>query len=149
MRVSLQFLENWSQWTWAPEGEMEIMLLANNYFMVTFNCMEDRNRVFEGVLYFYNQVGIFIKPWHAGFNPSEELPNRVPVWVRLPRLPVECCREDVLQMLTTLLGRPVGSSLQTLGRKVMTFAHIYVEIELSKPLPDAIDMCAGSYSWIQ
>lgn len=48
MRVSLQFLENWAQRTWAPEGEMEIMLLANNYFMVTFNCMEDRSRVFEG-----------------------------------------------------------------------------------------------------
>lgn len=54
MRVSLQFLENWAQGTWALEGEMEIMFLANNYFMVTFNCMEDRNRVFEGGSYFYN-----------------------------------------------------------------------------------------------
>lgn len=33
------------------------MLLENNYFMVTFNCMEDRNRVFEGGSYFHNQVG--------------------------------------------------------------------------------------------
>lgn len=52
MRVSLQLLENCAQRTWASEGEMEIMLLANNYFMVTFNCMEDHNRVFEGGPYF-------------------------------------------------------------------------------------------------
>lgn len=29
------------------------------------------------------------------------------------------------------------------------YARICVEIDLSKPLPDAIDMCAGSYSWVQ
>ena len=31
----------------------------------------------------------------------------------------------------------------------MTFSHICVEIDLSRPLPDAIEMCAGSYSWVQ
>lgn len=149
MRVSLQFLENWAQRTWAPDGEMGIRLLANNYFMVTFNCMEDQSRVFKGGSYFYNQMGLFIKPWLAGFNPSEELPNRVPVWVHLRRLLVECCREDVLQMLISMLGRLVGASSQTLGRRVMTFSCICVEIDLTKPLPNAIDMCAGSYSWVQ
>ncbi|XP_059076969.1 uncharacterized protein LOC131876167 [Cryptomeria japonica] len=149
MRVSLQFLELWAQRTWEPVGEMEIMLLANNYFMVTFNCIADRNKVFEGGPYFHNNVGLFIKPWHAGFNPAEELPNRIPVWVRLPRLPVDCCREDVLLLLALLLGKPVGTSSQTLGKKATPFARICVEIDLSKPLPDAIYMCAGSYSWVQ
>ena len=84
MRVSLQFVEVWTQRTWEPEGEMEIMLLANNYFMVTFNCIANHNQVFEGGPYFYNKVGLFIKPWHARFNPAKELPNCVPVWVCLP-----------------------------------------------------------------
>ncbi|XP_057834982.2 uncharacterized protein LOC131045412 [Cryptomeria japonica] len=149
LRVSLQFLENWAQKVWEPEGEMEVTLLANNFFMVTFLCMADRNRVFEGGPYFYNQVGLFVKPWHVGFNPSEELPNRVLVWVRLPRFPIECCREDVLHMLASMLGKPVGPSSQTLGKKVMTFARICVELDLSRPLPDAVEMCAGSHSWVQ
>ena len=46
MRVSLQFLEHWARRVWDPEGEMEITLLANNFFMVTFNCLADQNRVF-------------------------------------------------------------------------------------------------------
>ena len=128
---------------------MEVTLLANNFFMVTFTCMADRNSVFEGGPYFYNQVGLFVKPWHAGFNPSEELPNRVPVWVRLPRFPIECCREDVLHMLASMLGKPVGPSTQTLGKRLMTFARICVELDLSRPLPDAIEMHAGSHSWVQ
>ena len=59
---------------------------------------------------------------------------------------MECCREDVLHLLASMLGNPIGTSSQTLGKKVMTFSCIFVEIDLSRPLPDAIEMCAGSYS---
>ncbi|XP_059076672.1 uncharacterized protein LOC131875950 [Cryptomeria japonica] len=149
LRISLQFLESWAQRTWQPEGEMEIRLLANNYFMVSFDCMADRNRIFEGGPYFYNQVGLFMKPWHAGFNPTEELPSRVPVWVRLPWFPIECWREDVLHLVASLLGKPVGSSQQTQFKKVMTFARVCVEIDLSMPLPDSVEVSAGSYTWVQ
>ena len=128
---------------------MEIMLLANSYFMVTFNCIADRNQVFEGGPYFHNKVGLFIKPWHAGSNPAKELPNCVILWVHLQRFPVECCQEDVLHLLASVLGNLIGTSSQTLGKKVMTFACICVEIDLSRPLPDAIEMCAGSHSWVQ
>jgi len=83
MRSSLQFLESWAQRTWALKGEMDIMLLANSYFMVTFNYLANRNKVFAGDPYFHNQVGLFIKPWHVGFIPLEEMPNHVPVWVCL------------------------------------------------------------------
>ena len=31
----------------------------------------------------------------------------------------------------------------------MTFARICVEIDLSRPLPNAIEICVGSYSWVQ
>lgn len=84
IRVLLPFLESWARQTWNLEGEMEVMLAANNYFTVALNCLADQNKAFEGGPYFYNQVGLFIKPWRVGFNLAEELPSRVPVWVRLP-----------------------------------------------------------------
>jgi hypothetical protein len=128
---------------------MDIMLLDNNYFMVVFNYMADRNKVFEGEPYFHNQVGLFMKPWHADFNPSEELPNHVPVWVHLPRFPVECWHNDILHNVAALLGKPMGASQKMRERKVMTFAHICVELDLSNPLLDSLEIRAGSYSWVQ
>ena len=123
--------------------------LQVNCFMVTFTYMADFNRVFEGRPYFYNQVGLFVKPWHVGFNPSEELPNWILVWVWLPIFPIECCWEDVLHMLSSMLRNLVGPSTQTLGKKVMTFARICVEVDLSRPLLDAVEISASSYSWVQ
>lgn len=111
--------------------------------------MADRNRVFEGGPYFYNQVGLFIKPWHASFNSTEEMSSRVPFWVRLPRLPLEFWREDILHKIASLKGNPVAVSTQTLDKKVISFALICVEIDLNNPLSDSMEICLGSSSWIQ
>lgn len=67
LRVSLLFLEMWARKTWNPEGEMEVMLLANSYFMVCFSCMANRNRIFEGGPHFHNQIGVFYQALAHGF----------------------------------------------------------------------------------
>jgi hypothetical protein len=149
LRLSLPVLDSWARRVWNPEGDMEILLAANNYFMVIFSSMADRNKAFEGGPYFFNQVGLFIKPWHTSFNSAEEIPSRVPVWVRLPRLPLEFWREDIFHSISMLLGKPVGSATQTQDRKVISFARICVEVDLNNPLPDSMEICMGSISWIQ
>lgn len=69
---------------WNPKGEIEVMLATNNYFLVVFLSITDRNKEFEGGPYFYNQLVLFIISWHVSFNPMEELPSSVLVWVQLP-----------------------------------------------------------------
>ena len=127
---------------------MDIMLAGNNYFLVNFSCMSDRNRVFEGGPYFYNSVGLFVKPWHPGFNSAEDLPSRVPVWIRLPRLPLEFWREDILRQIAAVLGKPTAIAHQSLDKKVISYARICVEIDLNNPLPDSLEICLGFSSWI-
>ena len=61
LRLSLPVLDSWARRVWNPEGDMEILVAANNYFMVIFSSISDRNRAFEGGPYFFNQVGLFIK----------------------------------------------------------------------------------------
>ena len=62
LHLSLPMLDSWARRVWNLEGDMEILLAANNYFMVIFSSMMDRNKAFEGGPYFFNQVGLFIKP---------------------------------------------------------------------------------------
>ena len=148
LRLSLPVLDSWVRRVWNPEGNMEIVLAANNYFLVIFSCMSDRNRAFEGGPYFFNQVGLFIKPWHMGFNSAEEIPSRVPVWVQLPRLPLEFWREDILHSISLLLGKPVRASTQTQDHKVISYAHICVEVDLTNQLLDSMEIRMGTSSWI-
>lgn len=71
------------------------------------------------------------------------------MWVHLPRFTIEYWRNDILQKVAALLGKVVGPSQQTLDRKVMTFAHICVEIHLSNQLPNSLEICVGVDSWVQ
>lgn len=48
IRVSLPFIESWDRRSWNLEGEMEIMLVVNSYFLVAFLNLSNRNKVFEG-----------------------------------------------------------------------------------------------------
>ena len=48
LHLSLPVLDSWARRVWNPEGDMEIILAANNYFLVIFSCMLDMNRGFEG-----------------------------------------------------------------------------------------------------
>ncbi|XP_059076623.1 uncharacterized protein LOC131875916 [Cryptomeria japonica] len=149
IRIPLSALESWIRRTWHVEGDFDLLVAANGYFMVDFSSISDRNRVFEGGPYFYNHVGLFIKPWHSGFNATEDIPTRVPVWVRLPWLPLEFWREDILLRIAALLGKPVAIAQNTLEKKVFSYARICVEIDLNNPLPDSLEFFIGSASWIQ
>ena len=57
LRLSLSVLDSWARRVWNPEGDMEILLVANNYFMVIFSSMADRNKAFEGGPYFLIRWG--------------------------------------------------------------------------------------------
>ncbi|XP_059070691.1 uncharacterized protein LOC131860310 [Cryptomeria japonica] len=149
IQIPLSALESWIRRTWHVEGDFDLLVAANGYFMVDFSSISDRNRVFEGGPYFYNHVGLFIKPWHSGFNATEDLPTRVPVWVRLPWLPLEFWREDILLRIAALLGKPAAIAQNNLEKKVFSYARICVEIDLNNPLPDSLEIFIGSASWIQ
>ena len=45
---SFPMLDSCARQVWNPEGDMEILLAANCYFMVIFSSMVDRNKAFEG-----------------------------------------------------------------------------------------------------
>lgn len=145
----LPFLDSWIRKTWNPEGDFDILLVANNFLMVNFSCIVDRNQAFKGGPYFYNHVGLFIKQLHMGFNSAEEIPSLILVWVRLPRLPLECWRRDILQMIALLLGKPNGPSQQNLNKRVLSCVYVCIEIDLNNQLSDLVAMSIGETSWIQ
>ena len=128
---------------------MEIMLAGNSYFFVVFSCMFDHDHFFEGGPYFYNHVGLFVKPWNLGFNYAEDLPSTLPVCARLPHLPLEFWHEDILRQIAALLGKPIAITHQSLDKKIISYARICIEINLNNPLPDSLEIFLGASSWVQ
>src|SRR6266849_5596320 len=68
-------------------------------FPFEFISEEDRDLIFRNGPYFMGTQGLYLNKWTPDFDPSVDLPKEVPVWVRLPNLPVHCWDLDSLQKI--------------------------------------------------
>ncbi|XP_048503075.1 uncharacterized protein LOC125498825 [Beta vulgaris subsp. vulgaris] len=102
------------------------------FFVVKFGSIDDRNEVlYAGPHIFYNRFMI-VKPWTADFSCKEEVLKIIPIWVKLPNLPLNCWSPDSLSRIGSLLGVPLYADECTSKQLRISFARILVEIDVTK-----------------
>ena len=90
--------------------------------------------------------GLYLNRWTPSFDPASEIPKDVPVWVRLPNLPIHCWNTPSLQAIGNGLGRYIDRAEP---RDQYSCAQICVEVDLEFSLPEAIKLKVGVWSHIQ
>ncbi|CAN0826832.1 hypothetical protein LINGRAPRIM_LOCUS2398 [Linum grandiflorum] len=70
------------------------------------------------------------------FRVSDDLPQRMVVWVRFPRLSYQYYHPDILEGLENLVGNFVRIDSRTQNSSRGKFARIAVEVNLSEPAPN-------------
>ena len=69
----------WINVTWKPLGHYDLHLGDKGFFAMVFLNLEYINIIFKGGLYFFNSVGLFLKPWKEMFSPEKEDLTYVPI----------------------------------------------------------------------
>jgi len=77
--LSERDLAKWIQQIWKPKGHIDLKLGAKGFFTVIFANLEDKERTFEGGLYFMNNVGLFMRHWEDKYNPDHEKMLATPI----------------------------------------------------------------------
>ncbi|KAK9003782.1 hypothetical protein V6N11_018679 [Hibiscus sabdariffa] len=71
---------------WKPVGDLQLIDLDNNYFLVRFSYAGDYSKVLtQGPWTIFGNY-LTVQPWSRGFSTSEKHPSHVIIWVRLPCL---------------------------------------------------------------
>lgn len=66
------------------------------YFVFLFPNKEAEDLIFRFGPYFMGSKGLYLAPWSLDFNPGQEIAS-VPVWVKLPHLPLIFWDDDNLR----------------------------------------------------
>lgn len=68
------------------------MVLYHNegYFVIRFTNKEERDKVLRIGPYYLLRRPVIMKPWIPEFNLKEEILTTIPLWVKLPNLPLNC-----------------------------------------------------------
>eukprot|EP00253_Pinus_taeda_P003441 PITA_03441 len=142
-------MQGWIAAKWKPKGHITLQLGPKRFFTAVFNCLENRNRIIDGGLHFFNDVGLYLRYWVEIFNPDKEDLSWAPVWIRLYSLPLEYWDEASLQDIGNGLGEFVKVSKETKLRRYTSYAHICVYMHLNNALPDAVSLFHDDFEWIQ
>ncbi|KAK4363103.1 hypothetical protein RND71_018344 [Anisodus tanguticus] len=78
------------------------------------------------------------------FNSEADKEKReictIPIWVRLPSLPLELWNEMALSRILSRIGRPIGTDKLTNDKGQASYARALVEIDLSKEVVHSVEL---------
>jgi hypothetical protein len=145
---SAKTTDAWVQRNWKPHLKQGVTCypLSSGFFLFEFINKEDKDLIFRNGPYFMGTQGLYLNRWTPDFDPMVELPKEVPVWVRLPNLPVHCWNYEALQKI----GNGIGKFIDKADNKsIYNCARICVEVDLEAGLPEAVKLTVGNWSHYQ
>jgi len=144
-RTVLRWVErNWNQMV---QGKIAIRFCGRGFFTFLFESVEDRNLIFRNGPYFMDSRGLYLNRWTPDFDPEMDVPNAVPVWVRLPHLPLHCWGDESVKAIGNAVGKFIDRSEPK--ENMHACARICVEVDLGKGLPEAIKLKVDQWAHIQ
>jgi len=85
-------VQKWVERNWSVmiQGKIAIRFCGRGYYTFLFESKEDKNLIFRNGPYFMDTRRLYLNRWTPDFDPEMDIPNALPVWVRLPHLPLHC-----------------------------------------------------------
>eukprot|EP00253_Pinus_taeda_P014586 PITA_14586 len=74
--------------------------------------------------------GLYLNKWTPDFDPAVDVPSAIPVWVRLPNLPMHCWNWESLMHIRNTLGKFIDRAN---NKDQFDCARICVEVDLELP----------------
>ena len=97
--------------------------------------------------WFWGSTRLFLTPWFPDFDPSSAVITKLPIWVRIPNIPAHLWNFVVFQGIGDTLGRYLAMDTSRGEKGIYTFGRICAEIDISKGLPDQINLKVGDFHW--
>ncbi|KAG5599915.1 hypothetical protein H5410_031285 [Solanum commersonii] len=101
---------------------------------------EERDKVLCSGPHYLLRRPVIMKPWVPEFNFKEKILTTIPLWIKLPNLPLNCWNSVVLNKIGSSLGKPLHADECTTQVSRISFARILVKVDVTRQLPKVIKM---------
>ncbi|KAL4271374.1 hypothetical protein GQ457_13G004110 [Hibiscus cannabinus] len=136
--IGYRALLNRIQALWSPIGELQLIDLDNEYFLVRFALEEDFTHVLIGGPWVIYGSYLTVQPWSRNFSTNVEYPEEIMAWVRLPKLPYRYYTKSLFRYIANAIGKVVRIDYNTDDGKRGRFAQLAIKFNLNKPLVSGI-----------
>jgi hypothetical protein len=106
----------------------------DGYFILRFKTVEDRDLVLQRGPYTLRNIPLMLKEWKVDFDLKRDMLRTMPLWVKLPKLPLHLWSASSLSKITSAIGVPIASDECTANKLRVSYARILVEVDITKEL---------------
>ncbi|CAH2936083.1 MAG: hypothetical protein CPSOU_6784 [uncultured Paraburkholderia sp.] len=107
---------------------------ASGWMIFEFETQADRMKVLNDGPYEIYGSPMLLKLMPKLFRYTEDDRATIPIWVKLPDLPLECWDKQPLSRIATQIGQPIAADPWTADRTRKSFARLLIEVDITKPL---------------
>ncbi|XP_058776305.1 uncharacterized protein LOC131650615 [Vicia villosa] len=133
--LSMNALKNYMTKTWNFVQLPDMYYNDEGYFILRFRSFSDRDDVLMKGPYTYRNMPVLIREWMLEFRLKDDFLRTLPIWIKLPQLPLCLWGEMSLNKIGSALGIPLVTDECTANKLRVSYARILVEMDITKDLP--------------
>ena len=128
-------IDIWIERNWNPliKGRMNHFFYGKGFYILYFDHKEDINLIFRNNRDFFRSRGLYLNKWTPHFDPENDIPSAILVWVQLSHLPFHFWGDEVLKSIGDTLGKFIDRDERK--SSMYSCARICVEVDLEKGVP--------------
>ncbi|XP_027155307.1 uncharacterized protein LOC113755505 [Coffea eugenioides] len=130
------------------KGSFSLGLLDPRHVLIRFDLEDDFHRCWLRGFWTFQGFAMRVFKWSPTFSANIES-SIVPVWIRLPFLPVHLFGKEPLFSIARLVGEPLRLDASTATLSRPSVARICVEVDLLQSLPQRVWIWNGSTGFWQ
>ncbi|GKC57725.1 retrovirus-related pol polyprotein from transposon TNT 1-94, partial [Tanacetum coccineum] len=138
-KVAFPLVKNYVTNTWAKFGFEKVISDEDGLFYFKFESAHGLEQVLEQGPWLIRNVPLMLTKWSPNISLAKDKVTRVPIWVKLHKVPVVAYSEDGLSLITTQVGKPIMLDAFTIAMCVdawgrIGYARALIEVSAEKEL---------------
>lgn len=136
--LSMTAVKNFMTKVWNFVALPDMYFHEEGYFLLRFKSRDDLDAVMMRGPYTIRNRPVIIKEWHPNYDIKEDMLRTLPIWVKLPSLPLRLWGARSLNKIGSLIGIPLVTDECTAYKLRVSYARILVEVDITQKLIEEI-----------
>jgi hypothetical protein len=108
------------------------------YFILRFHSFNDKDAVLMQGPYTIRNMHMLLRDWKPDFSLKRDLLRTLPIWVKLPQLPLYLWGVKSLSKIGSALGNPLVTDEWSAHKLRVSYARMLIEMDVTQELPQNI-----------
>ncbi|XP_058733384.1 uncharacterized protein LOC131604993 [Vicia villosa] len=135
--LSMNSVKQFMMKNWNTVQLPDLLYHDDGYFLMKFKSFKEEEILMNGP-YMIKNMPMILRDWKPNFSMKKDMLRTIPLWVKLPQLPLEYWGANSLKKIGSAIGRPVVTDECTAHKLRVSYARILVEIDATQEVPKVV-----------